>query len=508
MKTYNIMSPDFSPLLPERGILNDTLAKIAPSFPQPRRTRIAVLGCCVKIHFPFADACNRYQAAVRLTREALDAELFEVISAPEPFEDPDALLAFARSLLAEGLAGVVFFHAAYTAGEIGSHFGRWLADHHVPVLSWSFPDSSSERLSANSLCCQNFLLGMWKRLDVRYAWMHEPLEKTAVPMLLRFGRSVRARDRFHHAKVLHAGGSRVTAFYDGETDELAVMKRFGLRFDRVEIEAVYRKAARFPEADVRLLAETLKGDPRCAKVAVPDAQIFQTLRFGLALYTLGVEQGYLGCTVKSWPELFDCYGCAIDGAVSMLNDAGFCTAEEGEMNGMISSLALYLLSEGQAVPVLMDLSALDIAKNRIGLWHCGACATRILKPGATYALAKHSILENGGPAAAVGMMIEFLLALGPATVARYQSPDAGRFFGFEGELVESPQPFRGSWCEMHPKAPATAAGIMGTILSRGLDHHWSLGYGHWNEELTMLNHWLGVETILPENDLSTNGLSL
>jgi len=190
----------------------------------------------------------------------------------------------------------------------------------------------------------------------------------------------------------------------------------------------------------------------------------------------------------------------------MLNDAGFCTAEEGEMNGLISSLSLYLLSEGDAVPVLMDLSALDVANNRIGIWHCGACPTRILKPGATYALTKHSILENGNPETAVGMMIEFLMALGPATVVRYQSPDAGRMFAFEGNLVDSPMPFRGSWCEMEPKQPATAAQIMGTILSKGLDHHWSLGYGHWNDELTMLNHWLGVEAVPLGTGIGANGL--
>ncbi|MCE0483974.1 MAG: hypothetical protein LV479_07025 [Methylacidiphilales bacterium] len=497
-----------SPLLPEKGVLTEALVKIAPPLPKPGRSRIAVLGCCVKIHFPFTDACRRYQGAIGLARESLDPNLFDIVSAPEPYEDPAALLAFADKLLAEGLAGIVLFHASYTAGEIGSHFGRWLAEHNVPVLSWSFPDPPAERLSANSLCCQNFLLGMWKRLGVRYAWMHGPLEKSAAATLARFGRSVRTRDRFRHAKVLHAGGSRVTAFYDGETDELAVMKRFGLRFDRVDIEAIHRKAKQFPESDVKLLANTLTHDSRCAKVDVPDAQILQTLRFGLALYTLGAEQGYLGCTFKSWPELFDCYGCAIDGAVSMLNDAGFCTAEEGEMNGLISSLALYLLSEGAAVPVLMDLSALDAAANRIGIWHCGACATRILKPGFRYALTRHSILENGDPATAVGMMIEFLLALGPATVVRYQSPDAARFFAFEGELVDSPAPFRGSWCSLAPKAPATATQIMGTILSRGLDHHWSLGYGHWNEDLAMLNHWLGVETVPIENHPAASGLSI
>lgn len=493
--------------LPEKGILTDTLARIVPPLAAPRPVRIAVLGCCVKIHFPFADACRRYDSVVRQAREWLDPRLFEIVSAPEPFEDPDALLRAADDLLAGGgLAGVIFFHASYTAGEIGSHFGRWLGEHHIPVLSWSFPDPSAERLSANSLCCQNFLLNMWRRLGVRYVWTHAGLDGEARDVVTRFARSTRARHRMKNARILHGGGTRVPAFYDGETDELAVMQRFGLRFDRVDIETVYQRAKKVPQSALTLLKDTLTGDKRCAKVDLPDEQILQTLRFGVALCELAAEQDYLGCTFKSWPDLFDCYGCAIDGAVSMLNDFGLCTAEEGEMNGVISSLALHLLSEGAAVPVLMDLSALNPATNRIGIWHCGACATRVLKPGTTYSLTRHSILENGDPATAVGMMIEFLMALGPATVVRYQSPDAARMFAFEGELVDSPAPFRGSWCEMAPKDPATQ--VMGTILSRGLDHHWSLGYGHWSRDLAMLNHWLAVDTIPLAGDTGASGLSL
>jgi hypothetical protein len=36
---------------------------------------------------------------------------------------------------------------------------------------------------------------------------------------------------------------------------------------------------------------------------------------------------------------------------------------------------------------------------------------------------------------------------------------------------------------------------MGTILNRGLDHHWSFGYGSWNQDLEVLNHWLGVRSL-------------
>ena len=134
--------------------------------------------------------------------------------------------------------------------------------------------------------------------------------------------------------------------------------------------------------------------PSCARNDVPDEQIFQTLRIGLAALDWASSKNYVGCVMKSWPELIDQYGCTTDGSVSMLNDFGLCTAEEGEMNGLLSSLAMNFLSEGETVSTMMDLSQLDIARNRIGIWHCGASPTRWLKRGTKYEARRHSILEN------------------------------------------------------------------------------------------------------------------
>jgi L-fucose isomerase-like protein len=221
---------------------------------------------------------------------------------------------------------------------------------------------------------------------------------------------------------------------------------------------------------------------------------------------MAAEGNYIGCVIKSWPDLFDQYGCAADGAVSMLNDLGLCTAEEGEMNGLLSSLSLYLLSDGRAIPTMMDLSVLDPAHNRIGIWHCGASPTRLLKKGTTFEARRHSILENANKETAVGLMVEFLLELGPVTVLRYQSPTACTAFAFQGDLIDAPMRFRGVYGEMEPLPPVTASQIVGTILDRGLDHHWSLGYGHWAPDLAMLHHWLGVTEVPIRDSHETFGM--
>lgn len=484
-------SAGVSSSLPQ-GVLTPLLEERFPRTP-PARTRLGMLGCCVREHFPFDVACANFDAACAELDDAVDGLPIDTVRSPRPIEDPAEMLSAAESMLADGAAGLVLHHSTYTAGEIGAHLGRLLLDRGVPVFSWSSVDPPSERLSANSLCCQNFILNMWHRLGVRYAWAHGSGPHVR-RHLAEFAAAGRARARMLHAKLLHAGGSRVTAFYDGETDELAVMKRFGLRFDRVDLVEIAAKADAQNDREVGRLRDALVEHPARGVLDVPDEHIRRTLRFGLALLELAHEGNYLGCTFKSWPELFNHYGCAIDGAVSMLNDYGFTTAEEGEMNGLISSLALNLVSEGEAAATMMDISAADAQLDRIGIWHCGACPTKLLKPGATYDLRRHSILENGDPETAVGQMIEFPLRLGEATVVRYCSPDAARVCAFEGQFVDAEMPFRGAYGLFAP-AHHTAAQIVGTILARGLDHHWSVGYGHWRRHLRMLNHWLGVDEI-------------
>lgn len=504
----NSLTPT-TPRLPAFGVTTELLSSLLPALAKPRRTRIAIVACGLKIHFPWGRACRAFADALQQVTLYLDPDRYTVIAAEEPVEDPDKLIAFLNGLLTQGIDGLILFHAAYTAGEIGSELGRWLIDHPMPLLSWAVPETITEsgRIESNRLCCQNFLLNMLRRMNVKYAWLNLPGGLDAQAAITRFGRTARARARLFHARVLHIGGSRVTAFYDGEVDELAVMRRFGVRFDRMDLQAIFDYARKFKDSDLRQLRDAILNSPSCARNDVPDEQIFQTLRIGLAALDMAAHSDYAGCIVKSWPELIDQYGCTTDGSVSMLNDIGLCTAEEGEMNGLLSSLAMHFLSEGEAAPTMMDLSRLDLALNRIGIWHCGASPTRWLRRGTKFEARRHSILENAEPEGSVGLMMEFLLELGPATVLRYQSPDAGRAFAFEGDLVDTELKFRGNYCEFEPTLPDTAGQIMNTILSCGLDHHWSLGFGHWKKDLELLHHWLGIEEVPMVSDTEGFGLS-
>jgi len=493
--------------IPARGVASELIAELVPPLPDPPVTKLAMVGVGLKMHFVWEDAVANFRAAVNAVQAALADQPFELVAPDEPFESPDALLAALEAARTEGVAGVILFHASYTAGEIGSQVGRWLAEQKLPLLSWAYPEKTGGRLTANSLCCQNFLLNAFTRLGVRYQWLFKPIDSEAVtPVVRRFGRSVRARQRFVNGRTLMVGASRVPGFYDAECDELAVMKRFGLRFDRMDLVQVVDHGRRFTEEQLRPIHAALTDAKVCGRNDVPDEQFFGTLRLGLATLDLAAQEGHIGCAIRCWPALFDYFGYAADGAIALINDQGLPCADESDMNGLVSMLAMALLSDGAAAPTLMDISRLDPERNRLGFWHCGGSATRLRREGTKHEARRHSILENADEATAVGMLIESLLKLGPVTVTRYMSPDASRAFTFEGDVVDSPMAFRGAYAEVEPVGH-TAEQVMGSILDHGLDHHWIMGRGRFADDLHLLNHWLGVEAAPVSNAGGSTGLS-
>ena len=148
--------------------------------------------------------------------------------------------------------------------------------------------------------------------------------------------------------------------------------------------------------------------PSCARNDVPDEQIFQTLRIGLAALDWAASKNYVGCVVKSWPELID--QLWMHHRRKRVHAQRFRAMHSGRRRDERAALSLStdFLSEGETVSTMMDLSQLDVARNRIGIWHCGASPTRWLKRGTRYEARRHSILENAEQPNAVGLMMEFL----------------------------------------------------------------------------------------------------
>lgn len=494
--------------LPSKGVAFDAISSLVAPPPAIDTTKIGLIGVGLKMHFVWDEAVANYRLAQERIREAWQDAPIELLAPPEPFESGEDVVAAAEKLRSNGARGFILFHASYTAGEVGSQFGRWLHDQRLPLLSWAYPEPVGARLTANSLCCQNFILNTLRRLDVRYHWIFKAMDdRSASTLLLRFGRCVRARTRMIGGKLLHLGVGRVPGFYDAETDELAVFKRFGLRFDRIDLVQIFDHSKRFSDAQLRSAMRAIVESPLCGFNNVPDPQFFQTLRLALGTLDLAARHNYVGTAIRCWPDLWEHWGCAADGALSLINDQGLPAADETDMNGLITMMAMHLVTEGAAIPTLMDISLLNSRKNRLGFWHCGGSATRLVRAGTKFETRRHSIMENANESTAVGMLVESLLALGPVTVARYLAPDSARAFLFEASVVDSPMAFRGAYAEVEPSGFFTADQIMGTILDKGFDHHWVMGRGHFADDLRHLNHMLEVSEMQVTNPGGNHGYS-
>ncbi|MDG3087593.1 hypothetical protein P7F88_16605 [Vibrio hannami] len=480
------------------GVAADYISTLIPPAKPGKKTRIAYFSVAIEIHFDWELAQKVNREVAQQVKELLPEDQYELICADEPFQDHQKLKAFLDDAAHGGVDGIVLCHVAYTTGEIASQLGTWLAKHKTPIFSYGMPEpmGAGQNLSANRLCSQNFVLGILSGLGVRYQWLFSPQgDEKFASELQRFARVSRAISNIKGRKALIAGASRVPGFYDCEVHELSVLEKFELGFDRVNLIDITSKMGEFAQEDIEKIKGLILDDPDCTFNNVPLPQVEDTIRLSLALMKVARDGDYIGVSFKNWPELFDHFNVAGDGAMALMNDQGIVVSDEADTGALITMVIFNELRDSASIPMLSDVSYMSADGSRLGVWHNGSAATRLRKEGAGFESRKHGILENYDTETAWGMLFEFLVQPGPVTVAKYQAPYIDKVLAFEGELVESDMKFRGTYGEIIPAGEYTAEQIVGTILDKGLDHHWIVGRGHFLRDVELFNYWLGIEDI-------------
>ncbi|WP_052260841.1 L-fucose/L-arabinose isomerase family protein [Photobacterium gaetbulicola] len=487
------------------GVAADFISTLIPQQKARTKSRIAFVSVAIEIHFNWQLAKETTLNVAGMVREMLPQDHYDLVVADEPFQDHLALKAFLDDAAHGGLDGVILCHSAYTTGEVASQLGTWLAKHQTPIFSLAMPEPMGNglNLQANRLCSQNFVLGILNSLGVKYQWQFsDPKDPKVGRDIQSFARVCRALGYLRGKKALIAGASRVPGFYDCEVNEIAILKTLELGFDRVNLVDITARMAEFRGEDVAEIKRQILSSEDCKFNNVPQDQIEDTIRLALALMVVAREGDYVAVSFKNWPELFDHFKIAGDGAMALMNDQGLVVADEADTGAMITMLLFKeLMSDGSelaTIPMLSDISYLSGDGELLGVWHNGSAATCLRNPATGYECRKHGILENYDEETAWGMLFEFLVKPGPVTIAKYQAPSIDSVLAFEGEIVPSDMKFRGTYGEVIP-AGYTAAQIVGTIMDKGLDHHWIVGRGHFLNDLQVLNYWLGVESIEVSN---------
>ncbi|MWW25324.1 L-fucose/L-arabinose isomerase family protein [Algibacter lectus] len=481
-------------ILQRKGVVAEEMEKLICKARNKQNVKIGLIGIGFELHFDWEKAKQSYSEAVEQTKSVFSVNN-ALLALKEPVQTKKELLDVLNNFKAEGISGLIIYQASYIAGDLALALGNWLREHNTPLLSWSHPEVTGGRLTANRLCGQNFLLNILNSLEVKYSWVfNAPKTKQLDVVLDRLIRVVSAKKRMQHANILMIGGMRVPGFYDCELNEMSIAKHFGLGVDRVDIETVWKHGNKFKKEGINAIVKKLINAKECKYKKVSERELFLSVRFSLAIADYVRQGNYLGVALKNWPELFDNYQIAGDGAGALVQDLRIPVADESDMGGLLTMITMNEISNGNALPTLTDLSILNSDENKLGMWHCGGSPTKLLRKGTGFEIRNHSILDNYDEAQSYGMLLEFLLEKGHITIAKYQYPHASSMLSFEGEIVDSPMRFRGAYGEVAPKN-VKASAVVGTILSKGLDHHWIIGRGHIQEDLKEFNHWANIKDL-------------
>lgn len=482
------MTVDF---LSRKGVVEEEMNALIAAPKKRKQVPIGLIGIGFEMHFDWTKAKESFTEAVCETKELLPQNT-QLLHAETPVQTKDDILAMLNDYKAVGVKGIIIYQASYIAGDLALAIATWLRENDMPMLSWSHTEVTGGNLTANRFCGQNFLLNILSSMQVKYSWIFAELGSDELKTHLnRFARVVCAKAQLKYSKLLMIGGMRVPGFYDCELNEMSIARHFGLDIERIDIETIWEYSKKFEAEQVQPVVNKLINSQACGSCQVNDNELFLSVRLALAVADYTRENGYLGVALKNWPELFDRYGIAGDGAGGLVQDLGIPVADESDMGGLLTMVTFNELCQGESLPTLMDMSYLDPTGDKVGMWHCGGTSTKLLKAGNQFQIRNHSILDNYDEDTSCGMLFEFLQELGPVTIAKYQYPHASSILAFEGDIVESPMRYRGCYGEVQPKDTDTQA-IINTVLSRGLDHHWIVGRGHFMEDLNEFNHWVGV----------------
>ncbi|TNJ45421.1 hypothetical protein KFZ70_06070 [Tamlana fucoidanivorans] len=476
-----------------QGIVAHEMEQLISYKPKSKPVKIGLIGIGLEMHFDWELAKKSYKQALNKCQDIVGST---TLLAPEtPLQTKDELLKALNSYKKHELAGIIIYQASYISGDLALALGNWLRVHKTPLLSWSHDEVTGGRLTANRLCGQNFLLNILNTLEVKYSWVFGTAQsKELNNALSQFLRVVIAKKKLEHSKLLMIGGMRVPGFYDCELNELSISKHFGIGIERIDLETIWKHAEKFEDGDIEPIVYKLIHNEKCHDSQVSKRELMLSVRLSLAIADYARLENYAGVALKNWPELFDNYQISGDGAGALVQDLGIPVADESDMGGLITMVIMNEISNGKALPTLMDMSILDHKNNTLGMWHCGGSPTRLLRTNSTYEVRNHSILDNFDEAQSYGMLLEFLLEKGPVTIAKYQYPHASSMLSFEGDIIDSPLQFRGAYGEVKTKN-IQASAVVSTILNNGLDHHWIVGRGHFQEDLKEFNHWTEVNDL-------------
>ncbi len=404
-------------------------------------------------------------------RAAIACAAFDLCGPSELITDQQAALQAVEELTQDPPDLLLIFQATFA----DSTMLMQLADAvDAPLLLWAVPeDHTGGRLRLNSLCGINLAGHALTRAGINYDYLFTaPGDPAALEKIGVLAKAGQARNILRRARLGRVG-ENPDGFETCLFDPDLIASQFGLEVVQLDLMEDLFALARGVDPDRIDAIQDQLGQKVAGLEELDPAASRGTMSVYAGLKQLAEEKNLAAFAVRCWPEFFTELGCAACGAMSMMCDEMVPCSCEADINGTITQMILQSISQTPAFGT--DMVSIDEERDALVVWHCGlaplSMASTAERPGVTI----HSNRQ-------LPLLFDFTLKPGPVTVARL-SESSGNFRLVIGsaEVLAAPKAFSGTSGLLRFTRPGRA--ILDLLMKEGLEHHISITYGEYTEEL-------------------------
>lgn len=414
--------------------------------------------------FPVREGMETLEDARRVSKQLDNQDIDYIIIQNSSFADGDMLLPFLES---------------------SARLGVWA----VPETTESGP------LPLNSICAMNLYMS---EVDIYAPEYNKPVkwfygfadDQDFIQRLTVTLRALTALKNLQESRILMIG-EHAPGFHNLAFNEDKVKEMYGVEVHKIELEEFYSEF-QIVHSQEHETAKVSELKAQAAVVKASQEHLQKAVSVEKTFYRLLEKYESNGLAVQCWPHIPEKLGVMVCSSMGRIME-GYCTSGcEGDVMGVISSLALKFLSNSD--PMLMDLSAWDKQEDAIYTWHCGN------NPDCWYDSNGFS-LENHFNRKTVGVVREGRFKSTEVTMLRmFDNKDTALVAS--GEMFERDKPhYKGSggWfrnIKINDK-PVDTQDFLNTIFVNSVPHHLAFIDVDRKNELLELIQWLGLQSMEP-----------
>lgn len=455
---------------------------------------IGLIKASLPTYFP--DQHGVFDQAVAGLEQLASAENARLVVAPTVPMDARQARETMSYLQAEGADFVLLLHGGFTMGDVA----RALAAYDMPLGFWATPEPVHEGdIQLNNFVSLNMSMSIARgvrdveRHPVRW-YFGAPDGPALVAELRQTIRALTMRKALRGTRIGVVGGLAPT-FYNMAVRENELLGRLGVEVEQIDMHLLTRALAAF--ADDAVAEECAAMAAAAAVDGVSDAHMALSARMVLALRSLAASGDYDALAVSDWPALQQDPGFYPGAAFSWLEERDrIPVASEGDVMGAVTQLVAKTLTG--KVGCLLDMTSPQLAEDRILMWHGGGGPLYLADGPARWI--NHPMMGRGSAEGPVfGAIADYRFAPGPVTILRVGGSGSNQF-AFEAQVVAAPESgfsgCRGWVATFVADGQSRSAGdIVGAVLGHGVEHHFILIPGHWQQTLNEFAIWANLAAL-------------